>query len=224
MTNITIIIPTLNEEDGIGKTIESIPSGKLRNYEILIVDGNSKDKTVEISKKLGARVINEKRKGYGRAYKTGFENAKGDILITLDGDSTYPAKEIPKLIKLIKEKNLEFITTNRFANMEEGAMSFRNKLGNKILSITCKLLFKTPFNDSQSGMWVLKKESWKKLEKYVKNDGMSFSQEIKIEAFRRLKSLEVPIIYKIRKGKPKLNAWKDGLENLFALFSKRLRK
>ena len=76
---ITVIIPTLNEEESIGQTIDEIPKD-FADLEIIIVDGLSKDKTVEIATKKGARAVMEKRKGYGRAYKTGFKEANGDHL------------------------------------------------------------------------------------------------------------------------------------------------
>ena len=81
-------MPTLNEEVGIGKTIDSINKDffKKNNWEleIVIVDGDSKDKTQEKAKKKGAKIIIEKRKGYGRAYKTGMSQVTGDIIVTGD--------------------------------------------------------------------------------------------------------------------------------------------
>ena len=94
---VTVIIPTLNEEQSIGQTIDQIPKD-FANIEIMIVDGLSKDRTVEIAKEKSARVVMEKRKGYGRAYKTGFAEAKGDIICTLDGDTTYPAEEFHQVL------------------------------------------------------------------------------------------------------------------------------
>jgi hypothetical protein len=142
---ISIIIPTLNEEDGIEKTITSIPKYKLSelgyNFEIIIIDGNSTDLTREIAERLGARVVLEKRKGYGRAFKTGFSEAKGDILVTLDADGTYPAELIPDYIQELREKGLDFITTNRFSNMQSGAMDLYHKFGNDILSLLMRLIY-----------------------------------------------------------------------------------
>jgi glycosyltransferase involved in cell wall biosynthesis len=81
---ISIIIPALNEERGIGKTIEAVNKNYFKKHkwdlEIIIVDGDSKDKTREIASNKGACVLLEKRKGYGRAYKTGLANATGDII------------------------------------------------------------------------------------------------------------------------------------------------
>ncbi|HYZ94896.1 MAG TPA: glycosyltransferase family 2 protein, partial [Nitrososphaeraceae archaeon] len=93
---ISVIIPALNEELGIRNTISSIPLKEIRDtfgydVEILVIDGNSTDQTRDVARKAGAQVIVEKQRGYGRAYKTGFAAARGDIIVTLDADNTYPA-------------------------------------------------------------------------------------------------------------------------------------
>lgn len=219
---ISVIIPTVNEEASIGKVIEDVhsalkPTGM--QYEIAIVDTSSKDRTKEIALAKGARVIEESRKGYGRAYKTGFSEAKGEIIATLDADCTYPAEDLPKLIEMLRKEGLDFITTNRFADLEEGAMSGMHRFGNKVLSVTSRLLFRVKFKDSQSGMWVFRKDAYAKLS--VEADGMPFSEEMKIEAFRKLKAKEVTITYRKRVGEVKLSSWKDGWKNFKFLWKKR---
>ncbi|MFN7991900.1 MAG: glycosyltransferase family 2 protein [Candidatus Micrarchaeia archaeon] len=224
---LTIVIPTLNEEAGIGHSITVIPRSELsRTYdlEVLIVDSQSKDRTAEIARSLGARVITEPRRGYGRAYKTGFDEAKGGILVSLDGDATYPASDIPSLVEIIRKGDADFITTNRFASMARGSMTPMNRIGNLVLTLFAGALFLMPIQDSQSGMWVLTKASWTRLRGKVKGDGMDFSQEIKIEAWRSgLKCREMPIHYAARAGKAKLNPLRDGIRNLLCLFKKRIR-
>jgi hypothetical protein len=219
---ISVIIPTLNEEESIGHVLDKIPRDPKYEWEIIIVDGDSKDKTREIAKEKGARVIVEKRKGYGRAYKTGFEKATGDIIVTLDGDDTYPAEKIPELVDYLIKNNLDFISCERFSKMQKGAMSLTHKFGNWVLTITTRLLFGVKIKDSQSGMWVFRREILKDLN--VTSDGMPFSEEIKIEAWKKFRCQEVPIEYRERKGEVKLNTWKDGLRNLKFLFKKRFGK
>lgn len=227
MPLLSIVIPTLNEAEGIGKTIHAIPVSQLNKLgfetEILVVDGNSTDGTIELARNSGAKVIIENQKGYGRAYKTGFEKANGEIIVTLDADGTYPAEDIPALLGEMKEKNYDFITTNRFAKMEKDAMSSRNKLGNLVLSFTTKTLYGASFQDSQSGMWVFRKFVWNKIKDKVKSDGMAFSQELKIEAYRThgFKCCEIGITYRKREGEVKLNAYRDGIGNLTHLFRKK---
>src|SRR3989338_1361177 len=96
---LSVIIPTINEEKSIGSTIKRVRK-HLKNvrHEILIIDTDSTDKTAKIAKSLGAKVINEPKRGYGQAYKTGFKNSKGDVIATLDADSTYPVESILPLL------------------------------------------------------------------------------------------------------------------------------
>ncbi|NLK26319.1 MAG: glycosyltransferase family 2 protein [Euryarchaeota archaeon] len=220
---LTVIIPTLNEEECIGQVMDELTSalsGKIE-YEVMVVDGMSTDRTREIALKKGAMVMEEPRKGYGRAYKTGFASARGDYIATLDGDCTYPADAIIPLIEMLEDEDLEFITTDRFGHMEEGAMSSMHKIGNLALSFTTRLLFGKTIRDSQSGMWVFRREALQKIE--LQSDGMPFSEEIKIEAFRKLRSKEVMIRYRRRMGEAKLSSWEDGWKNFRFLWKKRFR-
>ena len=217
---VSIVIPTMNEEQSIGMVIDEVVNALgPRLHEILIVDTNSKDRTREIAAQKGALVVDEPRRGYGRAYKTGFEKASGEYVVTLDADMTYPAEDIPALLDMLESKQLDFITTNRFARMQKGAMSAKHRLGNWVLSVTTRLLFRVKLKDSQSGMWVFRKSALDGL--VVESDGMAFSEEIKIEALRKKKALEVPITYRPRVGDVKLSSWRDGLGNLKYLFRKR---
>jgi len=216
---ISIVIPTLNEAEGIKKTISSIPIEVLKDMnfetEIIVVDSNSIDGTDKIARELGAHVIYEPKKGYGQAYKTGFKHAKGDIIITLDGDATYPAEYIPQLVDLLIKNNLDMITTQRIP--EQGAMSIINKFGNYVLSIVIKLLFRINVKDSQSGMWVIRRNILNDI--MPKSNDMGFSEEIKINAYLFKKRVyEFPIPYRNRIGKPKLRRFRDGLRVLLYIF------
>ena len=222
LLKVSIVIPTMNEEKSVGQVIDVVrsvmkPTGL--PYDVSIVDTSSKDRTRDIAREKGALVIEEPRRGYGRAYKTGFEKAGGEVIATLDADCTYPAEDLPKLIDLLVREDLQFITTNRLTNLEEGAMSAKHRFGNGILNFTTRLLFRVRIKDSQSGMWVFRKDAYAKLD--VQSDGMPFSEEIKIEAFRKLRVKEVPITYRKRVGEVKLSSWKDGWRNFKFLWKKR---
>lgn len=219
----SIIIPTMNEEASIGEVLDAVNVSMkdyTREYEILVVDTNSKDRTVEIAESKSAKVINEPRRGYGRAYKTGFENAKGEFIATLDADCTYPAEDIPKMMRMLEDENLDFITCDRLSLLDDGVMSAKHRLGNWVLKASTNLLFRMKIKDSQSGMWVFRRQILGKIE--LKSDGMPLSEEIKIEAWRKgLRAKEVPIEYRRRKGEVKLQSWRDGFKNLFFIFKKR---
>jgi len=220
---VSIIIPVLNEEDGLQKVLDEIPKKELEEMgykcEIIVVDGGSTDRTREIAKRSGAKVIVEPRKGYGRAYKTGFSHANGDIIVTLDGDYSYPAFLIPKLVKMLETYRLDFISTNRLKKFTHKSLSTLHLIGNKILTYMTRLMFRVSLNDSQSGMWVFRKSVLDKIDLHA--DGMAFSEEIKVTAFRLFKAAEVPVPYRKRIGKQKLNALMDGLKNALHLFTLR---
>ena len=227
---VTVILPTINEEQGIGKTIDSIDKDyfKKKNWdlEVVIIDGDSKDKTQEIAKSKGAKVVLEKRKGYGRAYKTGLPKVTGDIIVTGYADATYPFERIHKYVQMLIDQNLDFITTDRFAELKHGSMSVKHAFGNMILAYTLKVLFLINLRDSQSGMWIFKKEALKKLPPLESfDDGMAFSEEIKIEMFRNknIKAKEIPSALYARKGQVKIESFGDGWKNLKFLFKKRVR-
>jgi dolichol-phosphate hexosyltransferase len=222
---LSIVIPAMNEEEGIGDTLDIIPLKALEEMgyptEVVVVDGESVDRTRDIAREKGARVVIEPRKGYGRAYKTGFEHARGEIVATGDADTTYPFDKLPEYLRLFEREKLDFLTGNRFGKLQPGAMSAKHKVGNWVLSTAGRVLFMVNVKDSQSGMWIFRKDILPKLK--ITSDGMPMSEEIKIEAFSRkdLKSREVPIEYRVRVGDVKLSSWKDGYRNMRFLFQKR---
>ncbi len=226
---VTILIPTLNEEDGIGATLDSIDKKAFaqRGWEVefLIVDGDSKDRTRAEAAERGAKVVIEKRRGYGRAYKTGFHECRSDIIVTGDADGTYPFDRCHEYIEQLLLQDLDFVTCDRYGELHEGAMSPKHRLGNFILSSTTRVLFMIRLRDSQSGMWVIRRKALRKIPFDSLSDGMAFSQEIKIEAFKRgnVRAKELPASLRPRIGEPVIESWRDGFGNLGALWRKRFR-
>ncbi|BCL80623.1 glycosyltransferase family 2 protein [Ktedonobacteria bacterium brp13] len=225
MKKITVIIPALNEEEGIGPVLREIPINTLLSMgyetEVMVIDNGSKDKTSHIAKQNGATVIIQPIRGYGNAYKAGFANASGDIIATGDADLTYPFEDLPAIIQRMEKDDLDFITTDRLKYVNSEVMTSSHIFGNKVLTKIIKLLFNLPFVDSQSGMWIFRRIIWDELD--VRSSGMPFSQEIKIEAYiRGFKCAEIPINYRIRAGDTKLNTFKDGAKVIVQIFIKKL--
>lgn len=216
---ISLVIPCYNEEKGIEYILKHLPKSI---DEVIIVDNNCTDRTVEIARRFDTQVVEEKKPGYGSAYKKGFASATKDIIVTMDGDGTYPIEEIDYLINQLIDRNLDFISGRRFPLKDKDSMLSSNKLGNFILSILFKALTFKNVLDSQSGMWVFYRSLLNQMN--LKSDGMPLSEEIKMEAIlnKKIKFAEIHISYKNRLGIVKLRKWKDGFDNLIFLFKKRL--
>jgi len=214
---ITVIIPCLNEEQGIEQVLRRMPAFV---DQIIVVDNGSTDRTAEVARSYGAEVIRENVRGYGRAYKRGFSNAKGDVIITLDGDHSYPPDAISYLLEAFRHLEADFLNASRFPVRDRQAMSFKHKMGNLILSVATSILYFRWMRDSQSGMWVFKRAILSKMK--LESDGMAFSEEIKIEALKSgARFEEISILYTSRLGEIKLNPWRDGFYNLWFLLKKR---
>ncbi len=216
--SITVIIPCLDEEKGLEQILSLMPSFV---DQVIVVDNGSTDATAAVAQGFGAQVIREDARGYGRAYRRGFEHATGDIIVTLDGDHSYPVDAISYLLEAFLHLNCDFLNASRFPVQDRRAMSFKHRIGNLALSLVMSVLFLRWVRDSQSGMWVFARRILPLMQ--LESDSMSFSEEIKIEALRngRIRFREIIINYSSRLGEKKLRPWRDGFDNLAFLFKKR---
>src|SRR5215813_11007676 len=198
---ITVITPCLNEEQGIEQVLRVMPDFV---DEVIVVDNNATDRTSEVAASLGAKVIREEVRGYGRSYKRGFAVATGDLIVTLDGDHSYPVDALSYLIEAFLHLEVDFLNASRFPVRDSRAMSLKHKLGNLVLSIATSVLFFRWVRDSQSGMWVFRRSIIKEMK--LESDSMAFSEEIKIEVLRNraLRFGEISILYSARLGEIKL--------------------
>lgn len=219
--SVSVVIPCYNEEAGIERTYRRIPE---LVEEVIVVDNLSTDKTSRIAQKLGAKVVSERNKGYGSALKNGINVAKNDIIITIDGDGTYPVEDSQLAIDYLLEKKLDFVSCSRFPLMDTKSMHWQNFLGNKIITFLMSLLFGYMFSDGLSGMWVFRKKICPLL--LPLSSGWNISEEIKIEAVRNSKIAfgEYHIDYRPRLGKSKVWPLRVGIENIIYLFYLRFFK
>ncbi|MBC7099529.1 glycosyltransferase family 2 protein [Candidatus Bipolaricaulota bacterium] len=224
---ISVIIPALNEEGVVGKTIKSVPVDKLEDkgfkVEIVVVDNASEDNTALEAKEAGAKVVKEEKRGYGNAYQRGFKEAKGDIIIMADADSTYPMEMIPEFIKPILE-GYDFVIGDRLNGMiEDGAMpALHRYIGNPLLSKMLNILFNNNITDTHCGMRAIRRETLKKLD--LKAPGMEFAIEMVIEATEKnLKIKEIPIPYRRRQGEAKLHSFKDGWRHIKYMLKRKFK-
>jgi glycosyltransferase involved in cell wall biosynthesis len=208
---LSIILPTLNEEDGIVKTLSEINELNI-DKEVLVVDGLSTDKTIENAKRLGAKIIIEKRKGKGIAMATGVDNSKGEYIAFLDGDGTYPPKYLPLMQKLAKK--YDAVVASRLLNKEGATDSMHTFLHYELFPILFKRFYYGKFKTTEpiTGMRVMRKSVWYQLN--LKSTNFFIETEMEIEmAKRRMTVAEIPIPCIKRIGQSKWDfSWKTWFE------------
>ncbi len=218
MHKLSVIMPCLNEEQGVGICINKI----YRVFEdfnidgeIIVIDNGSSDNTANIARSMNAFVVYEPLKGYGNAYRSGFKVVNGDIIVMGDADNSYDFNEIPKLLQEIEKA--DFVIGNR-VHLKKGSIPYiHSKIGKPLFSFLLKNLFNLPISDSHCGFGAIKKDSLNRLK--LKSSGMEFASEILIKAKKNnLVIREIPITYYPRIGKSKLRTFRDGARHLFLIF------
>jgi len=226
MKRVSVIIPAYNEEEAVEKVLLDVygefPALRTIGYSLepILVLNNCTDRTEEIARrlkrgKLGALVIaKEPRKGYGYAHRRGIAIAKGEVLVTLDCDDTYPPGAITNMVQLL-DGEYSFVTTDRLR--KNPAMGSTSKIGNFLLSTVSKILTGQSLSDSQSGMWGFRREHIADLLAGV-GGGMELSEQLKLRLARAAdKWTCIDIDYYERMGESKLNPVGDGLRCLWHL-------
>lgn len=202
---ISVIIPTKNEEGAIGQVIRNVKTVlNGAESEVVIVDA-SNDNTPTEAIRAGAKLVKQVgRGGFGEAVMQGVYWSKGDYIVLMDGDGTYDAADIPKLLEPLMKDEADFVNGDRFSNMHDGAMGSLNLVGNRFLTKVGNSLFRTDIKDSQSGMKAFSRSTLTNL--VILEKGFSACSELIAEASKaHLRIAEVGITYKPRIGQTKLN-------------------
>ncbi len=207
---VSVVIPTLNEEKNIEKVLETLPSNI---DEIIVVDGQSKDKTVEIAKRYGAKILYDD-KGKGSALRTGMDAATGDIVITMDADCSNIPEEIELLVAGINA-GYDVCMGSRF--IQGGGsedMQWYRKIGNKFFVFLVNAIWGMRYSDLCYGYRSFRKSIIRNLE--LEENGFGIETEMSIKAAKKkLRVLEVPSFEKSRAaGQAKLNTFRDGFRIL----------
>lgn len=211
MTLIKVIIPAYNEQDSIAKVIAEIPSTV---NEIIVVNNNSTDLTVNNAEKAGATVLTEMNRGYGYACLKGLEyiankNTKPDIVVFLDGDySDYP-EELTKVVAPILEQDIDFVIGSRVKDLrEDGSMTPQQVFGNWLATFLMKLLFNAKYTDL--GPFRAIKYN-KLLQLNMQDQTYGWTVEMQLKALKqKLSYTEVPLRYKNRIGVSKVSGTVKG--------------
>lgn len=201
----SVIIPALNEEYGIGSTLNEV--SRLPDVlEIIVVDGGSVDGTAEIAEKTGAHVLIERNAGYGTAIIKGMERAEGKYVAIIAADFTYPASEIEKFIKILESNNeIGMVVGSRFSSEKlSPAISLINRLSNYLISLSFRLFYGKPATDPMSGFFAMRRKILTELN--PTSVGFSLMIELRAKLLKEgLGIVEVPIDYRSRLGEKKIS-------------------
>jgi glycosyltransferase involved in cell wall biosynthesis len=213
---VSVVIPCLNESANIEQCVRRSQvaldeAGMLG--EVVVADNGSEDGSAELAAAAGARVVHEPRRGYGSAYLAGFAAARGEYIVMLDADLTYPFKEIPRFVEELRT-GAHLVMGDRMDNIEPGAMHWMHRyIGNPLLSGTLNLFFRTGIRDAHCGMRGFRRDILPQLD--LRTTGMEFASEMVIRASKeKLDIREFPIAYAPRGGESKLSRFRDGWRHL----------
>jgi glycosyltransferase involved in cell wall biosynthesis len=213
---VSVVIPCLNESENIEACVSAALEAIVRmgvHGEVVVADNNSEDNSAELAERAGARVIVERRRGYGSAYLAGFEASRGRYIVMADADLTYDFDEIPRFVAALEE-GAEMVIGDRMDNIQPGAMPWLHQyIGNPILTGLLNLFFRTGISDAHCGMRALRRDVLPRLD--LRTTGMEFASEMVIRASKEnLKIAEFPIEYHPRGGESKLSSFRDGWRHL----------
>jgi glycosyltransferase involved in cell wall biosynthesis len=220
---LSIIMPCFNEEKTVGicvkKAKKAIKDLKIKG-EVIVVDNNSTDNSIKNSLKAGAKVVRERKAGYGNALKRGFKEAKGRYVIMADSDDTYDFYESKKIYKKLKQ-GYDLVMGDRYrrGKIEKGATPFSHKIGAPILTFILNTFYHTKISDAHCGIRGISKDAYKSLN--MQTEGMEFASEMIVKAGKRkLNIAEVPVTLSKRKGsEAKLSTFSDGWRHLSFLLT-----
>ncbi len=213
---VSVVIPCLNEAENIescvAAALEAIERMGVRG-EVVVADNNSEDDSARLAEQAGARVVVERRRGYGSAYLAGFAASTGRYIVMADADLTYDFDEIPRFVAAMTE-GAEMVIGDRMDNIKPGAMTWSHRyIGNPILTGLLNLFFRTGISDAHCGMRALRRDVLERLD--LRTTGMEFASEMVIRASKEnLKIAEFPIEYHPRGGESKLSSFRDGWRHL----------
>jgi glycosyltransferase involved in cell wall biosynthesis len=214
---VSIVMPCLNEEEGITHCIRQAQSFLARSGkrgEIIVVDNGSTDKSVALAIEAGARVVQEERRGYGHALCRGISEAQGDVIVMGDCDGTYDFEHLDSLLAPLND-GYDISIGNRYAGgIEAGAMPWSHRmLGTPAISLLLQVFAGVKHGDSQCGLRAFTREAVEVMQ--LNAGGMEFASEMLLKASRRgLTIAEVPITYSVRLGEAKLETVRDGWRHL----------
>lgn len=211
--DVSIIIPCLNEEKSIAECVTKAQGWLSRSGlsgEIVVVDNNSTDRTSEVAREAGARVIFEELRGKGNAFQTGMRESSGRYIVMSDGDATYDLSDLDQMIEPL-QNGYDMVIGNRLrGRMEDRSMPWLHKhIGNPLFNFLIGVIARQRMGDVLSGLRSFTREAWTVMAPV--STGFELESEMCLRAGRhKLKVKDVPIPYAVRRAPSKLRGLTHG--------------
>ncbi|WP_440006271.1 S-layer glycoprotein N-glycosyltransferase AglJ [Halomicrococcus sp. SG-WS-1] len=214
--DVCVLVPTLNEAETIGEVVDEF--GERGYTNVLVVDGRSDDGTAEVAAEHGARVVEQTGTGKGQAIREGLRRIETEYVLMLDGDGTYRPDDAERMLAPLDD-GYEHVVGNRFAEMEDGAMTRLNTFGNRAINRAFRVIHGRNFKDILSGYRAFTRESAERFR--LDADGFGVETEMAVECVRHdLPTTVVPVQYEERPedSETNLHPLRDGGNIVLTLY------
>ena len=213
---IAVLVPCYNEETAVAKVVKDFRTA-LPAAKIFVFDNNSTDKTAQVARAAGAEVLRETHRGKGFVVRRMFSDVEADVYVLVDGDATYDASSVGRMIGPLLEKRLDMVVANR-VDCEGGAYRVGHRTGNKLLTAFMTSVFGSNLNDMLSGYRVFSRRFVKSFP--ALSSGFKIETELTIHALDlglAVEEVDTPYYARPQGSASKLNTWRDGLRILLTI-------
>ncbi|MFC6835809.1 S-layer glycoprotein N-glycosyltransferase AglJ [Halomarina ordinaria] len=217
-SQVCVLVPTYQEAETIGEVVDGFTEQGFDN--VLVVDGNSTDGTQDVAREHGARVIEQSGTGKGQAVREALQYITAPYVLMIDGDATYDPRDAERMLEPLLEGYADHVIGDRFAEMDDGAMTWLNGFGNRLINTVFEVVHGRDFADILSGYRAFTMDSVRRFE--LTADGFTIETELAVECVKhRVPTAVVPVRYHARpdESDTNLNPLSDGGRIIFALYA-----
>jgi len=219
---ITVLIPCVQANSQLQSVLSNVPS--FVDEIIVFIDSNSREQAAGLAGTDRIKIIPVDVHGNGLALRNGIRASRGEIIVSLDLDHLFPVDAVSYLLEVLFRSDVRFVSASRFFSGSKNVMSFKFRLGNRILSLVFSLLYFRWVSDSQSAVWVCERSILDEIN--LVGDVLVLYEELKIEAMRNpnIGFMEIFLEFSNRSGENKFRPYRDGMHNLLFMLRKRFTR
>lgn len=216
----TVVLPAYNEETGLRALLPSLLALSRDRFEVVVVDDGSTDATASLAESMGCRVVRHAANaGKGVAVRTGLLAARGEKVIIMDADDTYPVDAVPEIIAQLDD--CEMVVGCR--TLGRANIPLFNRFGNALLTKAIRFASGSRWTDPLTGFYGIRRSALERMN--LESNGFSLEAEIAMKSARlKLRVVDHPIVYRARAGASKLHPVRDGIRIAAMIFALGIRR